>query len=196
MAIDVCNLGSGSSGSLRSGECINCGKCRVVCPKEAVRTPAAYPLPGAVVTAVMAGLIMLSGVITVVPAENSPAVSSNSSVQTAEAQSDDQESASPEGFSDGVYTGSGNGYRGNISVVVTVDGSRITKIELNSSRDDAQFFNRAWNTVTGEIIQAQGVEVDAVSGATYSSRGIISAVADALDLEYTAPEINAKRGKH
>ena len=56
----------------------------------------------------------------------------------------------------------------------------ISDINAVSTRDDRQFFDRAFNSLSTSIIEAQDSNVDAVSGATYSSNGIMEAVADAL----------------
>ena len=80
---------------------------------------------------------------------------------------------------DGIYKGTGTGYAGEISVAVTIKDKQITAIDILSSSDDAAFFNRA-KSVIDRIIAGQTLEVDVVSGATYSSNGIISAVKNAL----------------
>ena len=82
-------------------------------------------------------------------------------------------------LNDGVYTGSGQGYNGPIRVSVTVSGGNITNVEILSNSDDAPFFNRA-KAVIGRLLGSPGKSVDTVSGATYSSRGIIDAVRNAL----------------
>ncbi len=56
----------------------------------------------------------------------------------------------------------------------------MTGISIVSTGDDAEFFNQAKSGVISEILSAQSVDVDTVTGATFSSRGIIDAVADAL----------------
>ena len=83
-------------------------------------------------------------------------------------------------YMDGTYQGSGYGFRGTTTVTVVVSGGKITTITVNSYRDDKQYFDRAYSTVTKEIISSQSTDVDAVSGATYSSNGIMKAVANAL----------------
>lgn len=84
-------------------------------------------------------------------------------------------------YVDGVYEGSGTGFRRGVTKVsVTVEGGNITDIEVVSYGDDAPYFKRAYSTVVSEILSSQSTDVDAVSGATYSSRGIMNAVADAL----------------
>ncbi|MCC8150295.1 MAG: FMN-binding protein [Lachnospiraceae bacterium] len=92
---------------------------------------------------------------------------------------------------DGIYYGSGTGYAGKISVAVTIASQTITEISVTEvEADDSAFFNRA-KGVIDEIISTQTLEVDVVSGATYSSRGIISAVKNALYGEEDDGEIAA-----
>ena len=96
---------------------------------------------------------------------------------------------------DGTYTGSGTGFRGETNVTVTVAGGKISDITIDSYQDDEQFFGRAESTIIQEIIANQSVNVDAVSGATYSSNGIKEAVANALSLNYTPSTVqNEGRG--
>lgn len=80
---------------------------------------------------------------------------------------------------DGVYEGEGIGFGGLTRVSVEVSGQQITAINILSQSDDASFFNRA-KAVIDEILEAQTLDVDTVSGATFSSRGIINAVKNAL----------------
>ena len=80
---------------------------------------------------------------------------------------------------DGVYAGTGQGFNGPISVRVTVSGGNVVNVEILSYSDDAPYFNRA-KAVISKMIGKQGSSIDTVSGATYSSRGIIDAVRDAL----------------
>lgn len=80
---------------------------------------------------------------------------------------------------DGVYRGTGTGFAGDITVSVTIKEKQIISIDIISSSDDEAFFTRA-KTVIDKIIEGQTLDVDTVSGATYSSRGIISAVKNAL----------------
>ena len=80
---------------------------------------------------------------------------------------------------DGVYKGTGTGYAGDITVSVQIKDKQIVSIDILSSSDDEAFFSRA-KTVIDKIIEGQTLDVDTVSGATFSSRGIISAVKNAL----------------
>ncbi len=83
-------------------------------------------------------------------------------------------------ISDGDYTGTGSGFRGDIKVKVTVKNHKIENITIESANDDREFLNRASTGVIEEILSSQSTEVDAVSGATFSSNGILEAVKNAL----------------
>lgn len=80
----------------------------------------------------------------------------------------------------GIYKGTGNGFAGKITVAVEIKDKKIVSIEvLSVEGDDAAFFNRA-KSVIDKMIAAQSLEVDVVSGATYSSTAIIAACQEAL----------------
>ena len=85
----------------------------------------------------------------------------------------------PAAYRDGVYTGTGTGFGGEMTVQVTVSGGRITDIQILSSKDDSPYLQNA-SALLQNIIAAQSTNVDAVSGATFSSTGLIEAVRNAL----------------
>ena len=93
-------------------------------------------------------------------------------------------------LADGVYKGSATGYRGSVTVAVTILDKKIVSIDILSASDDEAFFNRA-KGVIDRIISSQSLDVDVVSGATYSSNGIIGAVKNAL----TGEKDNGVTGK-
>lgn len=84
------------------------------------------------------------------------------------------------GIADGTYTGAGQGFKGTVTVAVTVKDQQIVSVEVLDNSDDRKWFNRALNSIPNWIIEAQSTNVDTVSGATYSSLGIINAAKDAL----------------
>ena len=96
-----------------------------------------------------------------------PVVKTSTEEETKEGEAAEEEEQAKGSFDmeDGVYQGTGTGYRGNITVAVTIKDKQITSIEILSASDDEPFFGRA-----------KGL----ISGATYSSKGIISAVKNAL----------------
>lgn len=87
--------------------------------------------------------------------------------------------AEPAAYRDGVYTGTGTGFGGQMTVQVTVSGGKITDIQVLSSKDDSPYLQNAC-ALLQNIIVSQSTNVDAVSGATYSSAGLIEAVRNAL----------------
>lgn len=98
--------------------------------------------------------------------------------ETEDSAASDAEAASP--YADGTYTGEAQGYGGTVSVAVTIQDGTITDVAIVSAKqEDAAYFDAA-KSVIDEILEAQTTEVDTVSGATFSSNGILHAVADAL----------------
>jgi uncharacterized protein with FMN-binding domain len=90
-------------------------------------------------------------------------------------------------YADGKYSGVGMGFNGNIYVLVTIKGGEIRKIAVTKHIDDQPYMRDAMGLI-GSIIKKQSTNVDAVTGATYSSRGIINAVRDALRKALLAPD--------
>ena len=88
---------------------------------------------------------------------------------------------------DGSYEGSGIGFRGNLKVEVDVSEGKISSIRVVENVDDAPYFEKARGLITN-IVSGQTPNVDSVSGATYSSNGIKSAVRDALKKAYIEEE--------
>ena len=83
-------------------------------------------------------------------------------------------------YADGVYVGSSRGYGGTVRVQVTMESGSITEVEiLDASHETKQFLRRAKRLLT-TVVEAQSWEVDAISEATYTSRGILGAVQNAL----------------
>lgn len=83
-------------------------------------------------------------------------------------------------YRDGTFTGTGEGYDGPVTVSVTISGDQITAITVDSYVDEDEYMNDAKSGVISAILLLQSTNVSAVSGATYSSEGIMDAVAAAL----------------
>ncbi len=83
-------------------------------------------------------------------------------------------------YKDGVFTGSSNGYGGKITVQVTVAEGKITAVSVVSAPGETSSFLSKAKGVIDRVIQAQTWEVDVVSGATFSSRGILGAIKNAI----------------
>ena len=84
------------------------------------------------------------------------------------------------GYKDGTYQGSGTGFGGTITVEVTISGGKIASITILSAAGETASYFASAQGVISRIISGQTPNVDAVSGATYSSNGIIQAVQNAL----------------
>ncbi len=83
-------------------------------------------------------------------------------------------------YKDGTYTGEAEGYGGTIQVEVTLTGDEITSINVVSAPgEDSAYLSQA-ESVIDSILSAQSTDVDTVSGATFSSTGILNAVDAAL----------------
>ena len=95
-------------------------------------------------------------------------------------------------YKDGTYTGTATGFNGPVTVRVTIKGGKIAKVEIVSHTDTPEYFSRA-KAVTGRIVSKQSPNVDAVSGATYSSNGIIKATEKALAKAVTKTAAKAKK---
>jgi len=158
---------------VNSAECINCMKCIGACPRKNVSYTVAkkdiQPLiVSAVAVAVMTGTYYTTYAATGLSGSNTSVAEQS------------QASVVNQIYQDGTYEGSGTGYRGTTKVSVTVANDKIISVTTVSSSDDKQYYNRAFSSVTKKIVANQSSSVDAVAGATYSSKGIMSAVENAL----------------
>jgi len=149
---------------IAGGECISCQKCVSWCPKGNAHFGIKYGMViGVLLTCVMIGA---------------------SRLLTARSYTKDRNIAGGvvEGFryKDGTYTGTGEGYRGAMRVTVSVADGKITSLTLDSYEDDKSYMEKAKAEIFSAIIGQQNTNADTVSGATYSSKGLIQAVQNAL----------------
>ena len=82
-------------------------------------------------------------------------------------------------YKEGIYYGTAEGYSGDVRVAVVIQEHTIKAILITDTSDDESFFNRAMDVVKN-VIKKQNTDVDTVSGATYSSKGLINAIKNAL----------------
>ncbi|HHY09442.1 MAG TPA: RnfABCDGE type electron transport complex subunit D [Firmicutes bacterium] len=83
---------------------------------------------------------------------------------------------------DGVYRGEGEGFGGKLVLDVTIDGGKISELEVIASEETPFIADSALEKLLPAIIEAQG-PVDAVSGATKTSEGVLQAIRDALSVK-------------
>ncbi len=80
---------------------------------------------------------------------------------------------------DGAFTGSAAGLNSEVIVEITVENGQIIAVEIVDHDETPDYFEQA-KVVLDTIKSEQSLEVDTVSGATASSRGILNAIKDAM----------------
>lgn len=108
-------------------------------------------------------------------AENADSAENTDSAETAAST----DAADPV-YKDGTYTGDGQGFGGNIQVQITIADDTLTDIQVVSAEKEDSAYLSQGKAVIDRILEAQSTDVDTVSGATFSSTGILMAVEDAL----------------
>ena len=158
---------------VKSAECIDCMSCVEICPRDNVR---ANPKPALATAVAVIGLtgMYFEGNIASNQATEQQIAAVAASLST-------KQGAYTGAYTDGSYSGSADGFHGTTSVSVTVIDGAIMDIHVISTGDDTLFFNQAKAQIIPAIIASQSAEVDTVSGATFSSFGILDAVKNALE---------------
>ena len=154
------------------GECISCQKCVSWCPKGNARFRSRYGVligVGVTCVTIMVSQLFIAGNL--------------AREKTADSVKKTAENDAGGNFQNGIYTGTGEGYRGKVTVTVKVADGKITELVLDDYADDKSYMERAKNRIFQEMISRQNTDVDTVSGATYSSNGLIEAVNKALENE-------------
>lgn len=102
------------------------------------------------------------------------------SARSKKASGADTSVISQRSYKDGTYEGTGTGFGGDIVVSVTVKSEKISDIQIKEAKsEDAAYLDNA-KKIINTMVQNQTSHVDVASGATYSSKGIIEAVQNAL----------------
>ena len=157
---------------IAGGECISCQKCVSWCPKGNVHFRSRYGVligVGVTCATIMVSQLLIAGNL--------------AKEKTADSVKKTAENDAGGNFQNGIYTGTGEGYRGKVTVTVKVADGKITELVLDDYADDKSYMERAENRIFQEMISRQNTDVDTVSGATYSSNGLIEAVNKALGNE-------------
>ena len=185
------------------GDCINCFKCIETCPRNNTHVNVLGEnvnpeLASSLALTAMVGLYAVNNLGGTVLAESGLIGANNTSVSTSDNNvnstgsvqssstsntntSTSSTSSNQSKYKDGTYTGTGTGFRrGTTEISVTIKDNKITNVATVSNEDTPNFYQRAESVIISEIVSAQSTAVDTVSGATYSSEGIISATEVAL----------------
>ena len=83
-------------------------------------------------------------------------------------------------YKNGEYVGEAKGYKSNIKVSVSVKDNKISDVKVVSHDDTPSFADKAISVIPKEIVNKQSTDIDVVSGATLTSKGILDAVNNAL----------------
>lgn len=83
-------------------------------------------------------------------------------------------------YQDGVYEGSAEGFGGPIVMQTVIENGKLTELNIISADKEDEAYLDAASALIEQILEEQSADVDTVSGATFSSNGIINATAEAL----------------
>jgi len=85
-------------------------------------------------------------------------------------------------LADNSYTGTGKGFAGDIKVTVTLaDDGSIVDVTVDECNDTPGVCDTAVEKVPAAMKELNSINVDTVSGATFTSQGILAAAKDALE---------------
>lgn len=93
----------------------------------------------------------------------------------------------------GTYTGSAEGKEGQIQVEVTFSDTEMTEIKVVSQSETEGLGDEAIESIRAKVLEGQTLDVDAISGATLSSDGILAAIEDAV--KQAGGDVEALRAK-
>jgi uncharacterized protein with FMN-binding domain len=94
------------------------------------------------------------------------------------------------GYTPGAYEGIGNGYKGPIHVRIQISAAGIEDIAIVSHQESNFPGLAAMEQLLEQVLETGENDIDAISGATYSSRGFLQAVEDALEKASVYDTIN------
>lgn len=84
-------------------------------------------------------------------------------------------------YKDGSYKGSGEGFGGKIIVEVILEKDYIKEAKIISKKNETPEYISQAEKLLDDVVSKQTIKVDAVSGATLSSNGILAALDDAMN---------------
>lgn len=95
--------------------------------------------------------------------------------------SDSNNDATASGVVDGTYEASAAGIESDVKVTITVADGKITDCTIDASGETEGLGTVVPDTLNSEIVEKQGVDVEAVSGATITSNAALTALADCME---------------
>lgn len=98
-------------------------------------------------------------------------------------------------FKEGTYEVQAKGHNSSLPMQVTFSRERIEKIEVDNSGESEGLSEQVFTRLPKQIIEGQTLNVDAISGASSSSKGLVNGVAEAVKLAGADPEVLLVRPK-
>lgn len=90
--------------------------------------------------------------------------------------------------SDGTYTGTADGFGGQLSAEVTFSDGRISDIEISEEHETTAVADQAMKVIPDTIVAEQSLNIDVCSGATFTGNAVVSAVENAVKAAGGKPE--------
>lgn len=78
------------------------------------------------------------------------------------------------------YTATAVGLNGDVTIVTEIDAGKIVSIEVTDSKETAGLGDVAMEKLIAQIVESQSIGVDMMTGATFSSTALLTAVEDCL----------------
>lgn len=181
----VCALGVDVSthSHVDSMSCVNCFDCIGVCPRPGTLSFGPLSLKASkkkLAFGICASVFAL-GYFFILPKTtlNDKGASQTASLLSKE-NAEKETQAKPTDDNAEYFEGEAEGYQGKIKVKVGMDNGKIVSVKVLEHSEDFDWYSKAKGPIIDAVIASQSAEVDVVSGATFTSEGIINAVKDAL----------------
>ncbi|SFG62114.1 FAD-binding protein [Oribacterium sp. WCC10] len=84
-------------------------------------------------------------------------------------------------YQPGEYSATSAGFGGNVTVTMTFDADNITGVKIVGNKETDGVGSKAIESLPDAIMEAQSADVDAVSGATFTSKAIKTAAQDCIN---------------
>lgn len=104
----------------------------------------------------------------------------SSSCAANEKTSDETEQTKNDIYKAGTYTATAEGNNGPIKLSVTFDSTKIVSVKIDSHNETAGISDAALSRIPEEVVNGQTLAIDAVTGATNSSKAVLAAIEDCV----------------
>lgn len=98
-------------------------------------------------------------------------------------------------FKPGSYVVKARGHNHDLPMTVSFSEERIESIEVDASHESEGLSDQVFERIPQQIIDGQTLNVDAISGASASSQGVLDGVAEAVELAGASVEVLKARPK-